>query len=48
VLGVFILVTLGYAGVFTLLAFFLLGNSITKYKYEKKAMLGVADGNKGM
>ena len=48
VLGVIILVTLGYAGVFTLLAFFLLGNSITKYKYEKKAMLGVAEGNKGM
>ena len=48
VLGVVILVTLGYAGVVTLLAFFLLGNSITKYKYEKKAMLGVAEGNKGM
>ncbi|NAS88520.1 hypothetical protein C4E24_02105 [ANME-1 cluster archaeon AG-394-G21] len=48
VLGVIILVTLGYAGVVTLLAFFLLGNSITKYKYEKKAMLGVAEGNKGM
>ncbi len=48
VLGVIILVTLGYAGVLTLLVFFLLGNSITKYKYEKKAMLGVAEGNKGM
>lgn len=48
VLGVIILVTLGYAGVFTLLAFFLLGNFVTKYKYEKKAMLGVAEGNKGM
>ena len=48
VLGVIILVTLGYAGVFTLLAFFLLGNFVTKYKYEKKAILGVAEGNKGM
>ena len=48
VLGVIILVTLGYAGVVTLLAFFLLGNFVTKYKYEKKAMLGVAEGNKGM
>jgi uncharacterized protein (TIGR00297 family) len=51
VLGVIILVTLrhlGYAGVLTLLAFFLLGNFVTKYKYEKKAMLGVAEGNKGM
>jgi uncharacterized protein (TIGR00297 family) len=48
VLGVVILVTLGYAGVFTLLVFFLLGNFVTKYKYDKKAMLGVAEGNKGM
>lgn len=51
-LGVIILVTLGlefgYAGVLALLVFFLFGNLVTKYKYERKAMLGVAEGNKGM
>lgn len=38
----------GYAGVLVLLAFFLFGNLVTKYKYDKKAMLGVAEGKKGM
>ncbi len=51
-LGVLILLTLelefGYAGLFALLAFFLFGNLVTKYKYEMKAKLGVAERNKGM
>ncbi len=51
-LGVIILVAFrlkfGYAGILVLLAFFLFGNLVTKYKYDKKAMLGVAEGNKGM
>jgi uncharacterized protein (TIGR00297 family) len=51
-LGVLILLLLGfeygYAGVLTLFAFFLFGNMVTKYKYDKKAALGVAEGNKGM
>jgi uncharacterized protein (TIGR00297 family) len=38
----------GYAGLLVLLAFFIFGNVVTKYKYEQKAMLGVAEGNKGM
>ena len=51
-LGVIILLTFGlefgYAGVLVLLAFFLFGNLVTKYKYDRKAKLGVAEGNKGM
>lgn len=51
-LGVIILLTLGlefgYVGVLALLAFFLFGNLVTRYKYERKALLGVAEGNKGM
>ncbi len=51
-LGVFILLTLGlkfgYAGILALLAFFLFGNLVTRYKYDKKAKLGVAEGKKGM
>jgi len=51
-LGLVILLTfgfeLGYAGMLVLLAFFLLGNLVTKYKYDIKAKLGVAEGNKGM
>jgi len=51
-LGVVILATLGlrfgYVGVLALLAFFLFGNLVTRYKYEKKAKLGVAEANKGM
>jgi uncharacterized protein (TIGR00297 family) len=51
-LGVVILVAFrlkfGYAGMLVLLAFFLFGNLVTKYKYDKKAKLGVAEGNKGM
>jgi uncharacterized protein (TIGR00297 family) len=51
-LGVLILLLLrfeyGYAGVLTLFVFFLFGNVVTKYKYEKKVALGVAEGNKGM
>jgi uncharacterized protein (TIGR00297 family) len=38
----------GYAGLLALSAFFLFGNVVTKYKYEKKLALGVAEGNKGM
>jgi len=52
VLGVVILLAFGlefgYAGLLMLLAFFLFGNLVTKYKYDKKAMLGVAEGKKGM
>jgi uncharacterized protein (TIGR00297 family) len=48
VVGLLILVTVGYVGVLALIAFFLFGNLVTKYKYERKAMLGVAEGNKGM
>jgi len=52
ILGVFILLLLGlkfgYAGLLALLAFFILGNLVTRYKYEEKAMLGLAEGNNGM
>jgi len=52
VLGVLILLFLGlrvgYAGLLVLLTFFLLGTLVTRYKYEKKARLGVAEGNRGM
>jgi uncharacterized protein (TIGR00297 family) len=51
-LGVLILflfgLELGYVGVLALFVFFIFGNLATRYKYEKKAMLGVAEGNKGM
>ena len=51
-LGVLILLTLGlrfgYIGLLALLAFFLSGNLVTRYKYEKKAKLGVEEGNEGM
>ncbi|MCW3134628.1 MAG: DUF92 domain-containing protein [Methanophagales archaeon] len=51
-LGMIILLTFGfkfgYAGVLMLLTFFLFGNLVTKYKYDKKAKLGVAEGNRGM
>ncbi|MBE0516447.1 MAG: DUF92 domain-containing protein [Methanophagales archaeon] len=51
-LGVIILLTFGlefgYAGLLALLTFFLVGNWVTRYKYDKKAELGVAEGNKGM
>jgi len=52
ILGTIILLALGprfgCAGVLVLLAFFLSGNLVTKYKYDRKAELGVAEGNKGM
>lgn len=52
ILGVLILLMLGlefgYAGLLALLAFFILGNLVTRYKYEEKALLGVAESNKGM
>jgi len=52
IMGVVILLALGprfgCAGVLALLAFFLSGNLVTKYKYDRKAELGVAEGNKGM
>lgn len=38
----------GYAGLLALFAFFLFGNLVTRYKYDKKLKLGVAEGNKGM
>ena len=38
----------GYVGLLALLTFFLVGNLVTRYKYDKKAELGVAEGNKGM
>ena len=51
-LGAGILITLrlrySYCGLLALLAFFLFGNLVTKYKYEKKAALGVAESNRGM
>ena len=50
-LGAGIVLTLGreysYAGLFALITFFFFGNLVTKYKYETKALLGVAEGNKG-
>ncbi|MCD6455809.1 MAG: DUF92 domain-containing protein [Methanophagales archaeon] len=52
ILGAIILLALGprfgCAGVLVLLTFFLSGNLVTKYKYDRKAELGVAEGNKGM
>ena len=52
ILGAIILLALGprfgCAGVLVLLVFFLSGNLVTKYKYDRKAELGVAEGNKGM
>ena len=52
ILGVVILVSFGlrfgYIGLLALLAFFLFGNLVTRYKYDEKAQLGVAEGNKGM
>jgi uncharacterized protein (TIGR00297 family) len=52
ILGVVILLSFGlrfgYLGVLALLAFFLFGNLVTRYKYDKKAKLGVAEENKGM
>ena len=51
-LGVIVMLSLGleygYAGMIALLTFFLFGNLVTKYKYDKKEMLGVAEGRKGM
>jgi uncharacterized protein (TIGR00297 family) len=51
-LGVIILlafgIEFGYVGLLALLTFFLVGNWVTRYKYDKKAELGVAEGNKGM
>ncbi len=51
-LGTIILVALGlkfgFAGLLALLAFFLFGNLATRYKYEKKVLLGVAESNGGM
>ena len=51
-LGVLILLLFGpefgYAGLLTLFTFFLFGNLVTRYKYEKKMALGVAEGNRGM
>lgn len=51
-LGVLILLLFGlkfgYVGLLALFTFFLFGNLVTRYKYDKKAVLGVAEGNKGM
>lgn len=38
----------GHVGLLALFTFFLFGNFVTRYKYEKKVALGVAEGNKGM
>ena len=50
-LGMGIVLTLGrkysYAGLLALMTFFFFGNLVTKYKYETKERLGVAEGNKG-
>ena len=52
ILGVLILflfgLEFGYVGLLALLAFFLSGNLVTRYKYDKKELLGVAEGNRGM
>lgn len=52
ILGLVILISFGlrfgYIGLLALLAFFLSGNLVTRYKYGKKAALGVAEGNRGM
>jgi uncharacterized protein (TIGR00297 family) len=51
-LGVLILLLLGldygYIGLLTLLAFFLFGNLVTCYKYDKKFALGIAEAHQGM
>ncbi|MGC9443457.1 MAG: DUF92 domain-containing protein [Candidatus Methanospirareceae archaeon] len=51
-LGLLILLLLGldygYIGLLTLLAFFLFGNLVTRYKYDKKFKLGVAEAHRGM
>jgi uncharacterized protein (TIGR00297 family) len=51
-LGVLILLLFGlefgYVGLLALFAFFLFGNLVTVYKYDKKLKLGVAEGNRGM
>ena len=50
-LGVLILLLLGldygYIGLLTLLVFFLSGNLVTYYKYEKKFALGIAEAHQG-
>ncbi len=38
----------GYIGLITLLTFFLSGNAVTRYKYNKKFSLGVAEAHRGM
>ncbi len=52
VLGTVIILALGlrysYCGLLVLLAFFISGNIVTKYKYDKKEALGVAEANRGM
>ncbi|MBN1455386.1 MAG: DUF92 domain-containing protein [Methanomicrobia archaeon] len=51
-MGVLILLLLGldygYIGLLTLLTFFLFGNLVTSYKYEKKFALGIAEAHRGM
>ncbi|HDS45203.1 MAG TPA: DUF92 domain-containing protein [Methanomicrobia archaeon] len=51
-MGVLILLLLGldygYIGLLTLLAFFILGNLVTCYKYDKKFALGIAEAHQGM
>jgi uncharacterized protein (TIGR00297 family) len=51
-LGVLILLLLGldygYIGLLTLLAFFFFGNLVTRYKYDTKFRLGVAEAHRGM
>ena len=51
-LGVLVLLLLGldygFVGLLVLLAFFLLGNLVTCYKYDKKFALGIAEAHQGM
>ncbi|MEA2075270.1 MAG: DUF92 domain-containing protein [Euryarchaeota archaeon] len=51
-LGVLILLLFGlkfgYVGLLALFTFFMFGNLVTRYKYDKKVKLGAAEGNRGM
>ncbi len=45
--GITVFLTVGCVGIIALLAFFLFGNLITKYKFEEKERMGVAEAQKG-
>ena len=42
-----VFLTVGCVGIIALLAFFLFGNLVTKYKFEEKERMGVAEAQKG-